>query len=200
MPKVSEEHALARRQQIIDAAYRCFAAKGFHQATMRDIYEEAGLSPGAVYHYFDSKHAIIAASFDFDYERSSRLFAAAAESEDPLGAITDLLNFLFQGLKGAAELKAGNVNVQGWAEAVVNPTLHKTVQRVLDVCRDATTAIIRKAQAKGEIDPVIDAHAFANILLSLYYGLELQLALDPLTDVDSYAQTVKRLLGAARQG
>jgi hypothetical protein len=97
-------------------------------------------------------------------------------------------------------LKAGNVNVQGWAEAVVNPTLHKTVQRVLDVCRDATTAIIRKAQAKGEIDPAIDAHAFANILLSLYYGLELQLALDPLTDVDSYAQTVKRLLGAARQG
>jgi len=62
VPKVSEEHADARRQQIIDAAYRCFARKGFHQATMRDIYEEAGLSPGAVYHYFDSKDEIIRAS------------------------------------------------------------------------------------------------------------------------------------------
>ncbi len=42
---------------------------------------------------------IIAASFDFDYQRSSDLFAAATESEDPLGALTDLLRFLFGGLK-----------------------------------------------------------------------------------------------------
>ena len=48
MPKVSEEHALARRQQIIDDAYRCFARKGFRQTTMREIYAEAALSPGAV--------------------------------------------------------------------------------------------------------------------------------------------------------
>ena len=101
MPKVSEEHVLARRQQIIDAAYRCFARKGFHQATMRDIYEEAGLSPGAVYHYFESKHDIIAASFDFDYERSSERFAAAEASEDPLGALVELLSFLVHGLQGA---------------------------------------------------------------------------------------------------
>jgi AcrR family transcriptional regulator len=200
MPKVSEEHAAARRQQIIDAAYRCFARKGFHQATMRDIYEEAGLSPGAVYHYFDSKHAIIAASFDFDYARSSELFATAAASDDPLGALADLLDFLFQGLKGAAELRAGSVNVQGWGEALVNPTLRETVQRVLDIYRGATTAIILRAQAKGEIAPEIEARALANTLLSLYYGLELQLALDPTLDVDGYAQAVKRLLqGAAPQ-
>ncbi len=60
MPKVTEVHSAARHQ-IIDAAYRCFARKGFHQATMRDIYAEANLSPGAVYHYFDSKDAIIQA-------------------------------------------------------------------------------------------------------------------------------------------
>ncbi len=86
MPKVTQEHSLARRQQIIDAAYRCFSRNGFHQTSMRDIYQEAGLSAGAVYHYFESKHEIIAGSFDFDYERSRGMFNAAAESEDPLGA------------------------------------------------------------------------------------------------------------------
>ena len=88
---------------------------------MRDIYEEAGLSPGAVYHYFDSKHDIIAASFDFDYQRSSELFAAAAASKDPLGALVDLLRFLFHGLKGAAELNAPRVNVQGWGRRWSTP-------------------------------------------------------------------------------
>ena len=86
MPKVTEAHSAARRQQIIDAAYRCFARKGFHQSTMRDIYAEANLSPGAVYHYFDSKDAIIQASFEFDYERSLALLESAVISDDPMKA------------------------------------------------------------------------------------------------------------------
>lgn len=194
MPKVSEGHALARRQQIIDAAYRCFARKGFHQTTMREIYQEAELSPGAVYHYFDSKHEIIAASFDFDYERSLHLFEAAAESEEPLNALTGLLVFLFMGLKSAAALGAGRVNVQGWGEALVNPALLATVQRVLGTIHEAATRIVQKAQAQGQIDPKVDALAFSNALISLYYGLELQLALNPELDVEQYAEAVKALL------
>lgn len=194
MPKVSEQHLLARRQQIIDAAYRCFARKGFHQTTMRDIYEEAELSPGAVYHYFESKHEIIAASFDFDYQRSAGLFDAAAHSLDPLGALNDMLDFLFQGLKSAAALGAGRVNVQGWGEALVNPPLLATVQQVRAVYRDATAGIVHKAQAQGQIDPALDPQGLTTALISLYYGLELQLALDPELDVDQYAAAVKALL------
>lgn len=194
MPKVSEEHALARRQQIIDAAYRCFARKGFHQATMRDIYEEAGLSPGAVYHYFESKHDIIAASFDFDYQRSRELFAAAAASEDPRGALIDLLSYLVHGLKSAAELNAPRVNVQGWGEALVNPTLRETVVRVMNIYREAVTELVRRAQAAGQIDAAADPAGLANMLLSIYYGLELQLALEPRLDVEGYLEAAKGML------
>ena len=197
MPKVSEAHSLARRQQIIDAAYRCFARKGFHQTTMRDIYEEAELSPGAVYHYFAGKHEIIAASFDFDYRRSIGLFEAAAESDDPLGALSDLLDFMFAGLKGAAALGAGRVNVQGWGEALVNPPLLDSMRCMLGVYRDCTARIVRRAQAAGQIAPALDPSALANALISLYYGLELQLALDPETDVGGYAAAVRGLLNAA---
>jgi AcrR family transcriptional regulator len=194
MPKVSEQHSTARRQQIIDAAYRSLARKGFQQTTMRDIYEEAGLSAGAVYHYFRSKEEIIAASFDFDYERSVGLFEAARESEHPLEALLDLLGFLFAGLKGAAELGASRVNVQGWGEALVNPPLLATVRRVIDTYRDTTTEIIKKAQAKGQIDRGVDPVSLGSALISLYYGLELQLALEPGLDVDGYAETVRALL------
>ncbi len=194
MPKVSKQHTLARRQQIIDAAYRCFARKGFHQTTIRDIYEEASLSPGAVYHYFEGKHEIIAASFDFDYERSADLFSTAGESDDPLQSLIDLLSFLFNGLKGAAELGAGRVNVQGWGEALVNPPLLETIRQVLETYRSTTAEIIRRAQAVGQIDQSVDPRAFSNTMISLYYGLELQLAIDPQLDVDRYAQAVRALL------
>jgi AcrR family transcriptional regulator len=194
MPKVTEAHSAARRQQIIDAAYRCFARKGFHQATMRDIYEEAKLSPGAIYHYFPSKDAIIQASFEFDYQRSLALFEAATASDDPLGALTDLIAFLFRGLEGAAELGAGRVNVQGWGEALVNPPLRETLQRVMTHYLGALTQIARQAQARGQLDPSLDPHAFGRILLSLYYGLELQKALDPAMEVAAYAAAVTALL------
>ncbi|HNP70980.1 MAG TPA: TetR/AcrR family transcriptional regulator [Kouleothrix sp.] len=196
MPKVSEAHSAARRQQIIDAAYRCFARKGFHQASMRDIYEEAQLSPGAVYHYFPSKDAIIQASFEFDYQRSLDLFAAATASDDPLKALRELITFFFRGLEGAAELGAGRVNVQSWGEALVNPPLRETLQRVMAHYLAALTEIIRRAQAGGQLDPALDPQAFGRILLSLYYGFELQKALDPAVEVPAYAAAVQALIMA----
>src|SRR3546814_80274 len=48
-----------RRDQILDAAMRSFAKKGFHKSSMKDICDEAGLSVGAVYVHFKSKRAII---------------------------------------------------------------------------------------------------------------------------------------------
>jgi AcrR family transcriptional regulator len=199
MPKVTEAHSAARRQQIIDAAYRCFARQGFHQATMRDIYAEANLSPGAVYHYFDSKDAIIQASFEFDFQRSLDQFDAARVSDHPLKALHELLDFFFHGLEGAAALGAGRVNVQGWGEALVNPALLSSVRRVLDDYLDALSQIIRRAQAAGQIDQSLDPRAVGRMLLSLYYGLELQKALDSEIEVETYAAAIKTLLLSASQ-
>jgi AcrR family transcriptional regulator len=199
MPKVSEQHTEARKQQIIDAAYRCFARKGFHQATMREIYEEAELSPGAVYHYFSSKDEIIQASFDFDYHRSLDLFNAARESDDPLKALSDLFDFLARGLGEAASLGASRVNVQGWAEALVNPGLHETIQRVLSSYLDALTHIFIRAQELGQIDRSLDPASLGRLMMSLYYGLELQKALDPKVEVSGYAAAVKSLVLLTRQ-
>jgi AcrR family transcriptional regulator len=49
-----------RRQQIIVAARRVFAAKGLSKATMEDIANEAELSPGTLYIYFGNKDELYA--------------------------------------------------------------------------------------------------------------------------------------------
>lgn len=196
MPKVSKEYSAERQQHIIDAAYRCFSKKGFHQTTMRDIYEEAKLSPGAVYHYFNSKDEIIQASFDFDYQRSLELFNAARVNDNPLKALDDLLDFFLHGLKGAAALGAGRVNLQGWAEALVNPQLRETIQRVVNSYREALSEVIQKGQQAGQINKSLEPLSTSQLLLSVYYGLELQLALDPELDIDKYLAAVKTLLRA----
>ncbi len=54
-PKVVED----RRDQIIDAAMQVFPQKGFIRATNKDIAREAGITPGLIYYYFDSKEDLL---------------------------------------------------------------------------------------------------------------------------------------------
>ena len=54
-PKVVED----RREHIIDAAMHVFAQKGYSNATNKDIAREAGITPGLIYYYFESKEALL---------------------------------------------------------------------------------------------------------------------------------------------
>jgi len=55
-PKMTED----RREQIIDAALRVFAEKGFARATNSEIACEAGnMTPGLIYYYFKSKEDLL---------------------------------------------------------------------------------------------------------------------------------------------
>jgi AcrR family transcriptional regulator len=48
-----------RKQQILDAAVKVFARSGFHGTRVSDIADEASVAYGLVYHYFDSKEAVL---------------------------------------------------------------------------------------------------------------------------------------------
>lgn len=48
-----------RREEIFQAAHKCFLSRGFHATSMTDIAREFGMSVGHVYNYFPSKQAII---------------------------------------------------------------------------------------------------------------------------------------------
>jgi AcrR family transcriptional regulator len=199
MPKVSEAYIDTRRQQIIDAAYRCFARKGFHQTTMREIYAEAGLSPGAIYHYFDSKDDIIEASFIFDHERSLPVLEQAIDDPDPLVAIERLIDFFYAGLQSAADLGANRVNIQGWGEALVNPRLLVPLQDSIYAFRDRLGRLILRGQKARKINPEIDPEAAGEVILSTYLGLYLQKALVPEVDVSRYKDVVTALLHGISQ-
>lgn len=61
MPKVSEEHFIRRRAQILEAAKKVFSRKGYEPVTMQDIVEESGMSRGGVYQYFSSTEEMMRA-------------------------------------------------------------------------------------------------------------------------------------------
>jgi AcrR family transcriptional regulator len=52
-------HIAARSNQILDAATKVFAEKGFHRATIKDIARVAGIADGTMYSYFPSKTDVL---------------------------------------------------------------------------------------------------------------------------------------------
>ena len=82
MPRVSTAFKEDRRAEILEAARRCVARSGFHQASMQDICAEAGMSPGNLYRYFPSKEAIIAGIAERDRAEVGAQLAAGQFTAD----------------------------------------------------------------------------------------------------------------------
>jgi AcrR family transcriptional regulator len=70
-----------RRRQILDAAVRAFAQKGYHACRVSDIATEAGVAYGLVYHYFESKEAVLEAIFRETWTMMLTAIEAVEQSE-----------------------------------------------------------------------------------------------------------------------
>src|SRR3954451_6554152 len=83
-PKMRERQAELTRTEILAAARRLFAERGFTQTSVRDIAKAAGVSAQTVYDSIGSKQAVVARLNDLiDAEAGIRALAGAAQqSED----------------------------------------------------------------------------------------------------------------------
>jgi AcrR family transcriptional regulator len=52
------------RSRIMESAIKLFSTRGFNTASVDDICKEAGISKGAFYHHFETKHALFLALLD----------------------------------------------------------------------------------------------------------------------------------------
>ncbi|GAB3449748.1 TetR/AcrR family transcriptional regulator [Actinophytocola sediminis] len=75
MPRVSQDHLEARRQQILDGARVCFARYGYEGATVRRLEEATGLSRGAIFHHFRDKESLFLALAEDDAHRMADVVA-----------------------------------------------------------------------------------------------------------------------------
>src|SRR3954470_8985566 len=73
----SSDHEL-KRDEILDVAAQCFADKSYHAASMNDIAAACGTSKARLYHYYESKEAIL---FDLLDRYTQRLLALIGQAE-----------------------------------------------------------------------------------------------------------------------
>jgi AcrR family transcriptional regulator len=73
----------AKRRQIMEAAVRAFARKGYHSCRVGEIAEEAGVAYGLVYHYFGSKEEVLEEIFRDTWTQMLARIREVAGSGEP---------------------------------------------------------------------------------------------------------------------
>jgi AcrR family transcriptional regulator len=196
VPRVSEAHLAARRQQIIDAAVRCFLRKGFHQSSMQDVIKEAGLSVGAFYRYFKSKNELITAIAGAKIGEVTSVLdeVLAADPLPPVPAIVErVLELVDHSVDSDGPVR---IAVQVWGEAVHDPEVGAIVAEIYGRVRSRAVSIAERAQAGGQLHPDADPVGVGMALFGLIQGYILQRILIGNVDRKQYMNGVRALVAS----
>jgi AcrR family transcriptional regulator len=194
MPKVSRQHQDLRRNQIIEAAVKCIAKKGFHHTSMQDIVSESGLSPGAIYLYFRSKEEIIQAVAGNRHAAEREIIADAFGTGDTTVALNQLIETFFNSLADKDVRMERSIGVQLWGEALSNPQVRDIVRRGIEEPKNVLTEVLTAYQKQGKLPSDLSPEAMARVMLAQFQGFVLQIALDDQLDIKEYIQVIKHMI------
>jgi AcrR family transcriptional regulator len=205
MPKVTDEHVAARRRQILSAALACFSRNGFHRTSMQDIFQEADLSPGAVYSYFKGKddlvRAIIAETMGFITQTASVFTEPLPDGRlrRPGEAFAELIEQNRNVELGTLEERA-RIFPHLIGEQQRDPELNAAARAGLSRLREGFATLARAAQKRGELAAAIDPDQFGRLAMSLLQGALIQISVygDDM-DLDAYVRTAVALLDEAQE-
>ncbi len=166
MSRTRNDEAYARkRDSILDIAERLVLTKGYDSLAITDLMAAAGISKGALYHYFTSKRDVLAALLDRRLDRWEERLAPIADASGP--ADRRLRDFL-RTLAGAkAEDRTFLIEVLRSVYAEENALVHAGARRGMgDRLLPRLTMIIDGGRADRTFD-VADPAATARVVLSL---------------------------------
>ena len=80
---LKEKEKQARKQIVIESALALFARKPFYEVGMREVADEAGISPATIYRYFPSQEELFNEAFIQDISSASKEFKSMVLKDKP---------------------------------------------------------------------------------------------------------------------
>lgn len=172
-PKVSEEYKREKKNELLQAARRVFIRNGYTHTTMQDIMDEAGVSRGALYSYFDNIEHVFMEVLQFDDQQDILLFEPNGQSS----LWTHVTNWIKQQQKNIEAInqslllsKAEFFLSSNYVRNKENfPYITERYQRIVD----AIKSVIQKGIEQGEFQPRLSPESIALYLISFLDGLML---------------------------
>lgn len=160
---------IASRDNILMAARKCFAQRGFFETSMSDIEAAANVSRGVLYHHFSNKDEMILAII------AENLGNAAAKIEEDLQRLQktgrgDLSHLLVEMLKVVERISFGPgraMSVHVWSLAMLRPEVKVTMMAFFERMRQLLKLQLIELQRIGHLASSADPEKLATALFSI---------------------------------
>ena len=183
------ERRARTRTQLLEAAARVYARRGFDGATLDEVAEEAGFTKGAVYDHFGSKENLLFALLDehlaAQIAEQVALFDVSRETaERPRPGADRWMRELVE------DPDSFRLFVEAWVHSRRDEELSGRVRAGMDAWRETFKSFGRARVSEGQMEiPEEVLGQVANVMLALAIGL----GVIKLTDPESVPES---LLGA----
>jgi len=172
-----QDRSQATYQQILTSAEKCFTQSGYSNASVDEICADAGVSKGAFYHHFSSKHAAFMALLEdwlknIDHQMAS-LENQAENVPKALIRMAGMLRFIFRSAGGQLPMF-----LEFWAQASRNEEVWQTTIAPYHRYHQLFTRLIERGLEEGSLQSN-DPQLTAWVILALATGVLLQGLLDP---------------------
>ena len=181
----------ARRDQVLDAAEKCFCEQGFHGTSIATISKSAGMSAGHIYHYFENKETIIAAIVEREVSSVLKEMNELQNQPDLKQALMDCVT---PKVYAHLDTKRAALMVEVLAESVRN-------ERIAKVFREKDEASIAKLhellqQVRGELPPLTESelNGRVEVMAALFNGLRLRSLCNPQLDREALLAELRPVL------
>src|SRR5437588_2274590 len=167
------------RDELLTAALRVFARRGYREAGVDEIAAEAGYSKGALYWHFPGKEELLTALLEERVDAPMRdRFALLASAPPDRDMSVEATRALAQQLDG--EREALLLEREYWSLAIRDPELRaRYVERQTEL-RDALAgAMEARARHLGTPDLTMPAEDVARIVMSIIGGLAVDELVEP---------------------
>src|ERR1700720_2413946 len=159
-----------RRLQLLAAAERLFAERGFLAVRLEDIGAAAGVSGPAIYRHFPNKESLLV---ELLVGISTRLLAgareASARSADAAAALDDLIDFHLDFALGEPDL----IRIQDRDLAYLPAAAERQVRRAQRQYVEVWVGVLRELEpGLAETDARLMAHAAFGLLNSTPHSLK----------------------------
>lgn len=150
-----------RRRQILEAAVKVFAEKGFHASRVGDVAEEAGIAYGLVYHYFESKEDLLETIFRTTWTEMLARVREVEEAGVPAAeAVRQVTALILRTWRRDPNLVRVLVR-----EITRNQHVQQEIEEITEAM-EALERIVRGGQQSGEFRSELDARLAA----AIFYG------------------------------
>jgi AcrR family transcriptional regulator len=167
VPKVVDHEE--RRREIAGAAWRVILRDGVEGVSIRDVAAEAGMSTGALRHYFATKEDLLAGGARLVVERVSERLARRPEGKTPNEVVGKILREVLPLDEGRRT--EGAVWLAFVARGQVDRRVAEEHEVVFDGLRGLCRGIVERLHADGWLAPGLDPEQEAWRLHALVDGL-----------------------------